>query len=139
MLPIIIFLVVDVCFILMVFMQVVRLAKYTNSLYANGERCEGVIVDMVNIEDVEGNQIYDALVEFHVNDQVHVFPEDAPKMYKPAIGRMVKVWYFKGDPSSAMVNADLKSGRLVLWIIGLFAMFIIINWLVLPLLITNYR
>lgn len=139
MLPIIIFLVVDICFILMVFIQVVNLAKYTYSLYSNGEQCDGVIIEMVKTEDAEGNQIYDALVEFHANDQTHIFPEDAPKMYKPAIGRTVRGWYFKEDPSSAMVNADLKSGQLALWIIALLATFLIINWQVLPLLITNYR
>lgn len=137
MLSLIMLLLADFCF-MMFLLQALNRARYLYSIHSNGERCEGVIIAMVESENQDNDLIYDPVIEFQAHNERHIFPADRPGVSKPEIGRIVHVRYLKEDPTTAMVEPGNKLARLILLMAIFCVVFLVINWMWITAILNNY-
>ena len=137
MLSLFMLLLADFCF-MMFLLQASNRVRYLYSIHSDGERCEGVIIDMVESENQDNDLIYDPVIEFQAHNERHIFPADRPAVSKPEIGKIVNVRYLKGDPATAMVEPGDRLARLIMLMAVFCVVFLVINWMWITSILNNY-
>lgn len=82
-----------------------------NKLVAKGNHIEGVIIDIVSEEDVDGYTQYAPVIKYSVNNIEYNYKSDNFSFTKPEVGKKIDLCYSISNPNHAI--EDYKSILLI--------------------------